>query len=44
MRAFVSHNHKDKPAVRSFATKLRLGGVSREFWDLVKFMDALQYA
>lgn len=24
--------------------KLRLGGVSREFWDLVKFMDALQYA
>jgi hypothetical protein len=24
--------------------KLRLGGVSREFWDLVRFMDALQYA
>ncbi|WP_312438413.1 hypothetical protein [Achromobacter sp.] len=24
--------------------KLRLGGVSREFWDLVAFMDALQYA
>lgn len=24
--------------------KLRLGGVSKEFWDLVKFMDALQYA
>lgn len=24
--------------------KLRLGGVSREFWDLVTFMDALQYA
>ena len=23
---------------------LRLGGVSKEFWDLVKFMDALQYA
>jgi len=24
--------------------KLRLGGVSKEFWDLVTFMDALQYA
>ncbi|MGB3432957.1 hypothetical protein [Achromobacter sp.] len=24
--------------------KLRLGGVSKEFWDLVRFMDALQYA
>jgi hypothetical protein len=24
--------------------KLRLGGVSKEFWELVKFMDALQYA
>lgn len=24
--------------------KLRLGGVSKEFWDLVKFVDALQYA
>ncbi|MNK19756.1 hypothetical protein D3C87_379850 [compost metagenome] len=24
--------------------KLRLGGVSKEFWDLVKFIDALQYA
>ncbi|CAB3631038.1 hypothetical protein [Achromobacter pestifer] len=24
--------------------KLRLGGISKEFWDLVKFMDALQYA
>jgi hypothetical protein len=24
--------------------KLRLGGVSKEFWDLVMFMDALQYA
>jgi len=24
--------------------KLRLGGVSREFWDLVKYMDAQQYA
>lgn len=24
--------------------KLRLGGVSREFWDLVRFMDAQQYA
>jgi len=24
--------------------KLRLGGVSKEFWDLVKFMDSLQYA
>lgn len=23
---------------------LRLGGVSKEFWDLVKFMDSLQYA
>lgn len=29
---------EDKPG------KLRLGGVSKEFWDLVKFMDALQYA
>ncbi len=24
--------------------KLRLGGVSKEFWDLVKYMDAQQYA
>ncbi len=24
--------------------KLRLGGVSKEFWDLLKFMDMLQYA
>ncbi|WP_313619877.1 hypothetical protein [Achromobacter sp.] len=24
--------------------KLRLGGVSKEFWDLVRFMDAQQYA
>ena len=24
--------------------KLRLGGVSKEFWDLVKFMDTQQYA
>ncbi|MEN4920354.1 hypothetical protein ABE485_16920 [Achromobacter spanius] len=24
--------------------KLRLGGVSKEFWNLVKFMDALQHA
>jgi hypothetical protein len=24
--------------------KLRLGGVSKEFWELVKFMDTLQYA
>lgn len=24
--------------------QLRLGGVSKEFWELVKFMDALQYA
>ncbi|EHK68122.1 hypothetical protein KYC_01869 [Achromobacter arsenitoxydans SY8] len=24
--------------------KLRLGGVSKEFWDLVTFMDALQHA
>lgn len=24
--------------------KLRLGGISKEFWDLVKFMDTLQYA
>lgn len=24
--------------------KLRLGGVSKEFWDLVTFLDALQYA
>lgn len=24
--------------------KLRLGGVSKEFWELVRFMDTLQYA
>lgn len=24
--------------------KLRLGGVSKEFWELVRFMDALQHA
>lgn len=36
MRAFVSHNHKDKPAVRSFATKLRLGGMDiwLDEWEL----------
>ncbi len=36
MRAFVSHTHKDKPAVRSFATKLRLGGVDiwLDEWEL----------
>ena len=36
MRAFVSHNHKDKPVVRPFAAKLRLGGVDiwLDEWEL----------